>query len=361
MRFGLGKILIRFAIVTLWVAVFFALLSLPHFIRPFKEDTPTLNIFSWPEVLSPETIEQFEKESGIQVRRHYYTSNEELLVKLKATEGKGYDLIIPSDYMVKKLIEEELLQPIDFSRLSFKKHLNPRLVNQPFDPENTYSIPYIWEVLGFGINTEQYQTLPFKPTWDEVYHPTHPSTKISMINDPIEAIDCTARFLFKDAKELGPREMVQIHTLLKEQKPLVEAYAGVRGDYLLITKNCSVAVIPTSYVLRATKNYSHIDFVIPEKYTFLSIENFCIPKTSENHEEIYAFLNYLYRPDVFAAEAESYYNFPATTNVRQHIQGMPVYLKTLESLEKYDGEFHYTRDLLSETDARTLWIKLKTD
>ncbi|MCB1109970.1 MAG: extracellular solute-binding protein [Chlamydiia bacterium] len=357
----LGKLFIRLIIVSLWIGVFFTLLTLPHAFRSFKNDTPTLHLFSWPEILSPETIEGFEKESGVKIKRHYYTSNEELLVKLKATEGKGYDLIIPSDYMVKKLIEEELLKPIDLAQLHFTKNLNPRLIHQPFDPENTYSVPYIWEALGFGINTEQYDTLSFSPTWKEVFHPTHPNTKISMINDPIEAIDCTARHLFGDHTDLGAKEITQIHMALKEQKPLVEAYAGVRGDYLLITKNCSMAVIPTSYVLRATKNYDHIDFVIPENYTFLSIENFCIPKASENEDLAYAFLNYLYRPEVFAEEAKSYSNFPATTDVRPLITDLPVYLKTLEALENYEGNFYYTRDLLSETEARTLWIKLKTD
>ena len=359
MRFG--KLLIRLTIVSLWIALFFGLVSIPHLIHPFKEKTPVLNIFSWPEILSPETIAKFEKESGIKVKRHYYTSNEELLVKLKATEGKGYDLIIPSDYMVKKLIDEELLQPIDLAELNFVSHLNPRLIHQPFDPKNTYSIPYIWEAIGFGINTEQYDSLPFTPTWEELYHPTNPNTKISMINDPIEAIDCTARYLFGNEVEMGPKEIAQIHATLREQKKLVEAYAGVRGDYLLITKNCSIAVIPTSYVLRATKDYKHIDFVIPEKYTFLSIENFCIPKESESSAFAYAFLNYLYQPEVFAGESNSYHNFPATTNVSPYIKGLPVYLKTLETLENYNGDFYYTRDLLSETESRTLWIKLKTD
>lgn len=356
-----GKLLIRLTIVSLWVALFSVLISIPHFIRPFKENTLILNIFSWPEILTPETIAKFEKESGIKVKRHYYTSNEELMVKLKATEGKGYDLIIPSDYMVKKLIDKELLQPIDPAELNFTAHLNSRLIHQPFDPKNTYSIPYIWEVLGFGINTEQYDVLPFTPTWKEFYHPTHPNTKISMINDPIEAIDCTARHLFGDDVEIGPKEIAQIYAILREQKNLVEAYAGVRGDYLLITKNCSIAMIPTSYALRATKDYKHIDFVIPEKYTFMSIESFCIPKESKNSKLAYAFLNYLYQPEVFADESNSYYNFPATTNVLPYIKGLPVYIKTLKTLENYDGDFHYTRDLLSEIESRSLWIKLKTD
>ena len=83
------KILFRLIIVTLWIGIFFAFLTTNHFLRPLKQDKQVLNIFSWPEILNPEIVEKFERETGIQVVRHYYTSNEELLVKLKTTHGKG--------------------------------------------------------------------------------------------------------------------------------------------------------------------------------------------------------------------------------------------------------------------------------
>jgi spermidine/putrescine transport system substrate-binding protein len=357
----IGKLFIRLIIVAVWICLFFVLLSVPKYFKPLKDQTPVLNVFSWPEVLSPEVVQKFENKTGIKVKRHFYTSNEELLVKLKATDGKGYDLIIPSDYMVKKLIEEDLLQPIDKNNLHFIDHLNPRLTHQPFDPSNDYSLPYIWEVIGFGINTNEYQDIPFTPSWDEVFFPKHPNAKISMINDPIEAIDTTARVLFGEEDHFGQLEVQKIQATLKQQKPFVEAYAGVRGDYLLITKNCSMAVIPTSYVLRATKKYEHIDFVIPNDYTFISIENFCIPKNSKNQELSYAFLNYLYQPEVFAEEVNTYLNFPSTTNISPFIKGLPVFTKTLHNFENYTGKLYYTRDLLPEKEARTLWIELKTD
>ncbi|MCB1110855.1 MAG: extracellular solute-binding protein, partial [Chlamydiia bacterium] len=150
----LGKIFIRIAIIAIWICLFFTFLTATQLFSPQKEKEQTLHLFSWPEILSPETIKGFEEETGIKVVRHYYTSNEELLVKLKATEGRGYDLIIPSDYAVKKLVEEDLLLPLDHSKLDFLDHLNPKLTCQPFDEKNTYSLPYIWEFMGFGINQD---------------------------------------------------------------------------------------------------------------------------------------------------------------------------------------------------------------
>lgn len=355
-----GRLFIRLAIVAVWIFLFFALLTATHVMNPFKKEKEVLNIFSWPEVLSPEIIKKFEKETGIVIKRHYYTSNEELLIKLKATQGAGYDLIIPSDYAVTKLTEENLLQPIDHSKLNFVEHLNPKLMRQPFDPENTYSIPFIWEVTGFGVNTDQFQILPFEPTWKEIFNPTHPDMKISMINDPIEAIDMTAHHLFGVKKELSSQDLALIQSTLYEQKPVIEAYAGVRGDYLLTTKNCSVAVIPSSYVMRAAKNCPHIDFIIPEDYTFITIENICIPKHSEKTELTYTFLNYLFQGDVLAEETKIYHNFPATTNAIPDDHASPIYLKTLKALENYEGTYFYFRELFPEKDSRSLWVKLKS-
>ncbi|QVL57367.1 MAG: extracellular solute-binding protein [Simkaniaceae bacterium] len=354
------KILFRLIITVLWIGIFFAFLTTTNYLRPIKQDKQVLNIFSWPEILNPEIVEKFEKETGVQVVRHYYTSNEELLIKLKATHGKGYDLIIPSDYAVIKLIDEELLQPIDHHKLNFTKYLNPKLIHQDFDPENTYSIPFIWEILGFGIDTQQYQEIPFEPTWKEIFSPSNPHTRISMINDPIEAIDITAHHLFNCQEALSLQEIALIRSKLQAQKPLVEAYAGVRGDYLLITKNASVAVIPSSYILRAATNYPHIDFVLPKDYCFISIENMCIPKESENSDLVYTFLNYLYQPEIFASETNTFQNFPATTNVQPYIDGSPILIKTLDALNSYEGTFFYTRQLLSEKESRSLWVELKS-
>ncbi|MEM8727554.1 MAG: extracellular solute-binding protein [Chlamydiota bacterium] len=354
------KLLFRSIIIALWIGLFFAFLTTTDYLKPIKGGKQSLNIFSWPEILNPEIVKRFERETGIRVIRHYYTSNEELLVKSKADRGKGYDLIIPSDYAVIKLVEEQLLQPIDHSQLTFTDHLNPKLIRQDFDPKNTYSIPFIWEILGFGIDKEQYQEIPFEPTWKEIFSTTHPNTKISMVNDPIEAIDITAHYLFDRKELLSPREIALIRSKLLQQKPLVEAYAGIRGDYLLMTKNVAVAVIPSSYVLRAATDYPHIDFVLPDDYCFISIENMCIPKGSENQDLVYTFLNYLYRPEIFASETNTFQNFPATTNIRPHIDNAPVLIKTLDALNAYQGTFFYTRQLLSEKESRSLWIELKS-
>jgi len=354
------KSILRSIIIISWIAVFFAFLTTAHYFHPFEGKKQVLNIFTWPEVLSPEIIQNFEKETNIEIVRHYYTSNEELFVKLKANKGKGFDLIIPSDYAVAKLIEEDLLQRIDHRKLTFMSDLNPKLMNQDFDPQNMYSIPFIWEVLGFGIDTEQFRETPFNPTWKEIFSPSNASIKISMPNDPIEVIDVTAHYLFGRKNLISPQEIALIRSKLQKQKPFIEAYAGIRGDYLLITRNAAVAVIPSSSILRAANHYPHIDFVLPKDYSFISIENMCIPKRSQNQELVYLFLNYLYQAKTFALETNFSQNFPATTNILPSMHRSAIFTKTLSALNSYQGTFFYTRPLLTEKESRSLWVELKS-
>lgn len=346
----------RMTILIVWVFLIFFFLKAPVLLFSKKNERKTLHIFSWPEVLNPEIVKEFEKKTGIKVTRHYYTSNEELFTKLKVTKGEGYDLVIPSDYTVKKLIKENLLQPLDHLKLNFIENLNSQLMHQYFDQENIYSIPFIWEVMGFGITDI---SLAHSLSWKDVFMPK-PNHRISMINDPIETIDLAARFLFKEQDSLDAEKVKKITSLLIEQKKYVEAYAGLRGDYLLVTKNCSIAVLPSSYLLRSSQSYPQLKFVIPDDYSFMNIENFCIPKTSKNSELVYQFLNYLYQPQVYAKEANTFYNFPAREDVYPLINASNEYLHCLNKLHQYKGKLFFTRELLPEKESRQIWVHVKS-
>ena len=112
--------------------------------------------------MDPGVIADFEKETGIKVNLNYYSSNEELIVKLKATKGEGYDLIIPSDYAVKSLSKKNSSKTIDRSKSAFWNEINPALIGHFFDPENQFSIPFEWEIYGFGIDKEYFKDQPLR-------------------------------------------------------------------------------------------------------------------------------------------------------------------------------------------------------
>ena len=204
------KLLLRSFFVLFWIALIGAILYWPK-LKVIQYDSRTLNVFAWGDILDPSVIAKFEKETNIKVRLSYYASNEELLVKLKATQGEGYDLIVPSDYAVKILIQENLLKCLDKSRLHFWKELNPHLLGHFFDPENRYSLPFEWEVYLFGINKDYFDANPkLPPSWKLIFDRKTVQYKISMTNDPIEAIQFAGFYLFGNVSELNSQQALSL-------------------------------------------------------------------------------------------------------------------------------------------------------
>ena len=354
------KFYMRGLIILGWVLLIFSALWTSSIEYIPEEEDRTIQVFGWPEQFLPEALENFERETGIKVKMHYYTTNEELLVKLKATEGKGYDLIIPSDYAVQMLLEEDLLKPLDRSKLNFLETLNPALLGHDYDPQNQYSLPYQWEVFAFGIDAKYFQNRPFEPSWKQIFNLSEIDYKIAMVNDPIEAVNFAAYYLYGPEPTLDFEKTWQVHQLLKRQKQLIEAYAGLRADYLLVTKNCHLAISTSSYLLRAAKNYPHVKFVIPNEWSFISIENMCLPKHTNKDALVYTFLNYVYRPEILGNDTNTYYNFPATTNTLPYLDVPDAFKEFLQHSHEWNGKFYFIRHLIPEKDIRDIWVKVKS-
>ena len=162
-----------------------------------SQEKKALRIFSWSDTLSSDILKKFEEESGIKVHIDYYASNEELIVKLKNMTSQSYDLIIPSDYAIAMLIEQDLLQPLDKSQLTFLKDINPVLLGHDYDPSNTYSLPLEWDVYGFGIDQDIFKDSDkINFSWDHLFNDDIINYKVAMTNDPVDAIGLAACYLF---------------------------------------------------------------------------------------------------------------------------------------------------------------------
>jgi spermidine/putrescine transport system substrate-binding protein len=351
------KIFIRTGLVLIWIALIFAIIYWPM-VRFFHFEKKTINIFTWGDILDPSIVAQFENETGIKVNLNYYASNEELLVKMKATGGLGYDLIIPSDYAVELLREEDLLKKIDKSKLDFWHRINPALLNHSFDRQNDYSIPFEWEIFGLGINKEYFKDKSFVPSWKMIFDSSVINYKVTMFNDPIEATMIAAYYLFGEIPSLSSSQTERVKTLLMEQRKSVEAYTDFRGDYFLATGNCPVVVSSSSYIFRSIKKFPFIGFVVPEKEGFITIENFSIPKKTNKDALIYAFINYLFTKESIQKHYEAFGFFSSTFNPSTEIdpEMKQVLLMALSNI----SHFNFFRALLPSQQMRNLWIEVKT-
>ncbi len=353
------KFLFRFLVVVCWISLIFTALYWSKL--PFSSyQTNTINILGWGDILDPKIIAGFEKETGIKVNFNYYASNEELLVKLKATKGAGYDLIIPSDYSVKNLSKEHLLKKIDHSRLNFWNKINPNLLGRFFDPKNEYSIPFEWEIFLFSINKDYFAQKSIPHSWRLIFDPSLIDYKISMTNDPIEAIQFASLYLFGPKTSLTTAESKQVKELLSKQRSWVEAYASFRGDYFLATGSCQVAVASSSYLWRTLKLFPSIGFIIPEEGTFITIENLAIPSLSKNEALTYQLINYLFRKESVLSHFETFGFFPSTLDSLQDIPMTAAAKILLNSSKEQFSKFYFTQEIIPQQQMNDLWVEVKS-
>ncbi len=345
---------IRIFLVFFWIAFIFFLLHTPNFSK--AHNTRTLNIFSWSDAFDDELIKQFENETGIKVHFNYYETNEELLVKLKATKGRGHDLIIPSDYSTKILINEELIKPIDYSRIDFKSRLHPKLLDHDYDPKNIYSLPLYWEIYGLSYDNEYFGGQLKKPSLKYIFSPK--GHRVAMTDDPIEAFNIASFHLHGKQQKLTPSQLSIVRETLIDQKKHIEAYGNYRVAYLIATKNCPLALTASSYNFRMVKEYPNFSFAIPREGSFVSIENIAIPAVSENDDLTYAFLNYIYRKENIQKHCARFAHFPPAADGLPSIH--PEYTQTFNQALSRFSEFCFFGHLVPEQTLRDIWIDVKS-
>ncbi|CAM0117133.1 PotD/PotF family extracellular solute-binding protein [Rhabdochlamydiaceae symbiont of Dictyostelium giganteum] len=348
----------RSLVVLFWISLFLFILYMPQFSLFKKRDS--INVFTWGDILEPSVVAEFEAATGIHVNMNFYSSNEELLVKLKATEGKGYDMIIPSDYSVEILAKENLLKPLDHEKLEFFPQLSPKLLNLSFDPQNVYSIPFEWEIFLLGIDQDYFKEKPFIPSWKSLFDPETIHYRITMSNDPIQSLQMAAFYLFGPVDTLSEAQLQESTALLVKQKPYVNAYADFRADYFLATKNSQLAICSSSYLFRTMRKFPFINYVLPKEGSFITIENICIPKASQKEHLTYQLINYLYQPSSMKTHYETYGIFPAREDVLHSLPPNDPMKKLLSLSDKELGKFHFFSMLSSQANIRNAWVQVKT-
>lgn len=345
-------------IVLFWFAVILGMLYVPRLaIFPRAK---TLNILSWGGIFDPATLADFTAATGIKVNVSFFSTNEELLVYLRTTQGRGYDLVVPSDYAVKQLRDEKLLKKIDKSRLTFLDSLNPNLLGYSFDVHNDYSLPYMVEVFGLSYDKEFFKGTLNPSSWDWIFRPH--GFKIVMVNDPVEAVVLAAHYLYRPVPQsLSSQQITEVKDLLIAQRQWIEAYSDFRPDYFLLTKNCPLVVTAYSSYLRARQQSSDIGFAIPEEGTFMSIENISISAATHEDDAVYDFINYMYKADVLKHHFTTRSSVPATKDM---LTELPVDKEISTILTQPRDAFiknvMFFAPIMPERKLHKLWIAVKS-
>ncbi|MBT3903940.1 spermidine/putrescine ABC transporter substrate-binding protein [bacterium] len=347
------------AVTSAWLVIIFGALFIPKLVERLH-NSRTINIFAWSDSIDPDTLHDFELQTNIRVNLTYYDSNEELFAKLRATNGVGYDLIVPSDYMVKRFTDENLLQKIDKKKLNFVNRIDQRLLGLPFDPGNDYSIPLEWSIIGICFDADLFQNgLPEK-SWSMIFDQTLIDGKLVAPGDARELCTIASLYLFGlTGKSLSPDQINKIVNLLREQKHRVLAYSGTRADLLVAAHNASLAAVANVYVARGSKHVGHLGFAIPKEGGFLTIENFVIPVESKKTDSVYQLLNFLYQPDVIYQSCMNAVVLPVTVDEQKRLTKLPVFKKLLDISSTEFKKLHFFGEVLTDEQIDEIWRRLK--
>lgn len=351
----MSKKVLKSLIFSAWMGAFSFLCYLPYIV-PESSESKHLSILTWGDILEPDIIRQFESQYRVKVHLNYYGSNEELLVKMKATEGEGYDILVPSDYAVAKLIENDLVMPLDKAKVSNFSKIDPLLLNQFYDPGNKYSLPFEWEVFGFGYNKEVLN-MPIA-SWEALFNQDF-DYKYVMSNDPNEAIQFASFYLFGPKLRLNQFELNIIIDLLSSLRKRTYAYATFRSDYFLATKAVPLVVASSSYIWRSIKNFPFIGFKIPNEGSFITIENLCLSKKSKHPDLAHIFINYLFSDASMKKHFETFSFFPSTIYQIPDIELDSDAKEIINSREALFKKLKFIYELSSQEKIQDAWVKVK--
>lgn len=258
-----------------------------------------LHVFTWANYVGDEIRTGFESEFGVQVSVDVFASNEDLLAKLKSG-ASGYDVIMPSDFMVAIMIKENLLSALDLTKIPNFKNISTQFLNRDFDPENQYSIPYTWGTAGIAFDSSVVDPAPdsLSALWDNRY-----SGKFSMLDDQREAIGVALKLLGYSVNTTNLSALEAAKAKLIEQKPLVKQYKN-EADEILGTGDVAMAHCWSGDAFRAAARRPSIKYVIPKEGATQFIDTVCIPLSAPHKAIAAQFINYLLRPEINAKVTE---------------------------------------------------------
>lgn len=328
----------------------------------FRGQNVSINVYNWGEYISDggggslNVNQAFQDLTGIRVYYSTFATNEELYSKLRGG-GASYDIVIPSDYMIGRMISEDMLEPLNLNNIPNSEYTGESFLEPLYDPEDRYSVPYTWGTVGIIYNTAMVydEVNSWDILWDEKY-----MDQILMFSNPRDAFAIAQERLGYSLNTTDPDELADCLEALKEQKVLVQAYVMDEIFDKMLGGEAALAPYYAGDAITMMEENGDLAFAIPKEGTNIFVDAVCIPKGSKNKEAAEMYINFLCEPAVSAANSEYIgYSTPNTLALElldEEITENPIAYPPVEVLEKteYFGELPRETNLLMDE----MWTEL---
>lgn len=320
-----------------------------------KREGNVVNMYNWGEYIDKEVLDEFTRETGIKVNYETFVTNEDMYLKIKQG-GSNYDIVVPSDYMIEKMIKEDMLEPIDKSKLSNYKNIDVKFLNKSYDPESKYSIPLYWGTLGilYNKNLVDGEITSWADLWDEKH-----KDKIVMLDS---SRDSFAAALLKNGFSMNSRNKEELEIAKKDlikQKKSILAYLVDETKDNMLAENAAIAVMysgDATELLNADKKFKYVK---PKEGTNLWFDSMVILKNSKNKENAHKLINFLIKKEILTKNMDyTYYAVPNQEVINKN--------KLVKSVTEIDDEyfkkmevFKDPSDFIKEYD--NIWTDVKAD
>lgn len=271
-------------------------------------------IYNWTEYIPASVLEAFTKETGIEVEYATYESNEAMYAKIKLMDGKGYDVVVPSTFYVEKMRKEGLIQAIQKDKLTNYANLDGNMMNKPYDPNNVFSIPYLWGATSIAVNGNDVDVDKITK-WADLWNPEF-AGKLMIMDDVRDNFYVGLRVAGFQNNSTNEEEIKAAYEKLKALWPSIKVINSDSPKTPLIQGNASIGLIWNGEAYMAQQEMENLHYIYPEEGAVLWVDSFVIPKGAVNVDNAHKFIDFMLRAESAKAAIEELgYAAPNTAGI----------------------------------------------
>jgi spermidine/putrescine transport system substrate-binding protein len=249
-----------------------------------------LNFYNWDDYIGETTLEDFKGKAGVDVKMDLFDTNDTLFAKFRAG-NPGYDLIVPSNDFVERMVKADMLEKLDKTQIPNFKNVASDFVDVDYDKGRVYSVPYTWLVLGIGYRKSKVKGTP--DSWKVLFDSDEYKGRIAVLSEAGDMFRLYAKYMGKSVNALTPADIKTIEAMMVKQKPFIAKFHDDDGQDLLAKGEVDLVLEYNGDIAQTMKEDDDIGFVIPKEGSQLNSDNMCIPKGAKHPKNAHAFINFI--------------------------------------------------------------------